>query len=99
MKVVAEVADVDVEKAVGIEVENRHRSRDEPIASEPRALRRVLEARRADVPVEAMIVVHVGDQDVLAPVVVEVRDDRIAGLGVGTVGRATIRFRLPGSRW
>ena len=95
-KIVAVVADVDVEKAVRIEVEDHRRPRDEPLAPEPRVSRHVLEARPADVPVETIVVVRVGDQDVLAPVVVEVRDDRIAGLGVAAVGAQPFDSGFPG---
>ena len=78
--VVAVVRQVDVEQAVTIEVEDGRRGTDESLPSEPRFVRDVGEAPVTVAPVKAVIGVHVGDQDVLVAIVVEVGDDWLAWL-------------------
>src|SRR5205085_12268798 len=92
---VAEVADVEVEQAVFVEVERGGGAADEAFAAEVCAGGDVLEFGVAEVLVNAMIVVGVGDEDVLQAVVVKVGDDwlaRLAGASIGALPIQTRRF-------
>ncbi len=85
-QVIPQAAHVEVEQAIAVEIEDGRRPAHETLPAEPRALGHVLEAQVAPPPVEAVSVVHVGDQDVLEAVVVEVGDDRLARLPERAVG-------------
>src|SRR5205807_1952563 len=93
--VVAEVADVEVEESVFVEVEGGGGTADESFAAEVRAGGDVLELGVTQILVETVIVVGVGDEDVRETVIVKVGDDwlaRLAGAAVGTFPIQTSRF-------
>ncbi len=74
-RIVAEHPDIDIEESVAVIVERGRRSRHQPIATETRCLRHVLEPTATQVAVEPDGIVHIGDQDVRQTVVVEVAQD------------------------
>jgi hypothetical protein len=72
VEIVAEVAHVDVEQPVAVEVEDGRRAAHQALPAESGSDRDVLEAGIPEVAVEAVVVVRVRDQHVGSPVVVEV---------------------------
>ena len=105
--VVAEVADVEVEQAVFVEVERGGGTADETFAAEVRAGGDVLEFGVAEIAIQTVIVVGVGDEDVGEAVVVKVGDDRLARLAGAAVGRfqlspadsvTSVKWPLPSPR-
>ena len=80
-QVVPEVADVDVQQTIAVEIEHRGRTSDELFAAEPGAAGDVLEAVPVKVLVQAMGGVGARDQDVLQAVVVEIDDQRLTRFG------------------
>ena len=96
LEVVPEISDIEIEQAVAIVIEGRGRATDQAGAAEPCRKRNVFEAATAQVSVEAVVVVGVGNQDILQAVVVEVGDDRLPRLGRGAVGTAMIQAGFDG---